>query len=200
MTDYWLTDHDRLAHLVGVVGFALMGVSMLYSLRKRKWLLAQGRMARWLSLHHWAGFLGGVMALSHSLGNMDALGIPLVAMLLLVLGSSGLYFLEKRHRAPLLQAAATLASERSERAKLDAEYRDLYAKGMVATPQGAELYNRLMAQHQRVVDVENEVARLQEQAPRWCWWRTIHNVSTMMLLGVVIVHIWSKMFFSGVGV
>lgn len=176
-----------------------MGASLLYSLRKRKWFLTQGKMLRWLSWHHWAGFLGGVLVLVHTLGNLDALGVPMVAILLLVLGSSGLYFLEKRSRVPLTEATSSLSGERRERSRIDAEYRELYARGMSATPQGADLYNRLMAQHQRVLVAEGEVGRLQKQAPKWTWWRTVHNVSTMMLLGVVIVHIWSKLYFSGVG-
>lgn len=176
-----------------------MGASLLYSLRKRKWLLTQGKMTLWLNWHHWAGFLGGVLVLAHTLGNMDALGVPLVAILLLVMGSSGLYFLEKRSRAPLLEATATLAAERKERTRLDGEYRDLHARGGAGTAHGVDLYNGLMAQHKRVVAAEGEVENLRQQAPKWAWWRTVHNISTMMLLGVVLVHIWSKIYFAGGG-
>lgn len=199
MTDYWLTDLDWLTHLVGITGMALMVFSMSYSLRKRKWLIKQGKMAWWLSWHHWAGFIGGVLALGHTLGNLTGLGTLLIALMLLVLGTSGLYFLERRSRRPLNEATTKLNTAQKERKRLDALYRDLHAKGQSGTPQGLEAYNGLMAQHAKVMELEKEVAAHKEKGTSWTWWRHLHNVSTMMLVGVLLVHIWSKLYFSGVG-
>jgi len=181
---------------VGVIGFTLMGLSMVYSLRKRKWGVTAGKMTLWLSWHHWAGFIGGVMALAHTLGNLDGLGIPLIVMLIVVLCSSCMYFLEKRSRSPLRHATATLSDLRKERTRLDTEYRTLHSQGMANTPQGLELYKRLLSAHEQVVEAEAEVARLQGQKPKWTWWRQVHNVSTMMLMGILLVHIWTKLYFA----
>ncbi len=185
-----------MAHWVGVIGFALMGLSMVYSLRKRKWAVTAGKMTLWLSWHHWAGFIGGVMALTHTLGNLDGLGVPLIAVLLVVLCSSGVYFLERRSRSPLNGATATLAILRRERTRLDGEYRALYSRGMATSPQGAALYNRLMSVHNQVLEAEAEVTRIQGERPKWTWWRRVHNVSTMMLMGILLVHVWTKLYFA----
>ncbi len=199
MTDYWLSDIQWLAHLVGIIGMGLMVTSMLYTLRKRKWVISQGKMTLWLRWHHWAGFVGGVLALGHTLGNLTGLGTVLLAMLLLVLGSSGLFFLERRSKRPLNEATAELAEARSGRKVLDARYRDLHARGQSGTPEGHRAYADLMAKHERVLEQEREVARLKEAGTSWTWWRHLHNIGTMMLLGVLLVHIWSKVYFGGGG-
>jgi len=173
-----------------------MGLSMVYSLRKHRWGVTTGKMTLWLSWHHWAGFIGGIMALLHTLGNLDGLGVPLIVILIVVLCSSGLYFLEKRSRRPLREATGVLADRRGERTRLDAEYRMLHSRGMAPTPQGAELYNRLMSVHQQVLSAEADVTRIRKNGPRWTWWRQVHNVSTMMLMGVLLVHIWTKLYFA----
>ena len=169
---------------------------MVYSLRKRKWGVTTGKMTLWRSWHHWAGFIGGVMALTHTLGNLDGLGIPLIVILSVVLCSSGLYFLEKRSRSPLTEATATLADRRKERTRLDAEYRTLHSHGMASTPQGTALYNRLMSAHNQVLESEADVTRLRGQKPKWTWWLKVHNVSTMMLMGILLVHVWTKLYFA----
>lgn len=179
---------------------ALMVFSMSYSLRKRKWLIKQGKMARWLSWHHWAGLIGGVLALGHTMGNLTGLATILVALLLLVLGTSGLYFLEKRSKRPLNDATKELAAARKERTWLDRTYRDLHAAGRSGTPEGVVAYNGLMARHGSVMELEKRVAALKEQGTPWTWWRTVHNVGTMMMVGVLLVHIWSKLYFAGVGI
>lgn len=200
MTDYWLSDLGWLAHLAGIIGMALMAFSMLYSLRKRKWLIKQGKVARWLSWHHWAGLIGGIMALGHTMGNLTGLATLLVALLLLVLGTSGLYFLEKRSKRPLNDATRELATARKERTRLDGIYRDLHAAGLSGTPDGVAAYNGLMAHHGSVMELENRVGVIKEQGNPWTWWRTVHNVGTMMMVGVLLVHIWSKLYFAGVGI
>lgn len=199
MTDYWLSDLSSLAHAVGITGMALMVLSMTYSLRKRKWLVKQGKMTWWLNWHHWAGFVGGVLALGHTLGNLTGLGAALIAALLLVMGTSGLYFLEKRSRRPMTEATKELSAVRKERTRLDRTYRDLYAVGRSGTHEGVAAYNALMAQHAKVVEQEKNVTALKAEGTSWTWWRTVHNVGTMMLVGVLLVHIWSKLYFSGVG-
>ena len=199
MTDYWLSDLQWLSHLVGIIGMGLMVTSMLYTLRKRKWLISQGKVSRWLSWHHWAGFLGGLMALVHTMGNMTGLGFLLVALLLLVLGSSGLFFIERRSKAPLNEATAERARVLNQRRELDARYRQLYSSGRSATPEGVAAYNDLMATHERVGEIERKVADLKEQGSSWAWWRHLHNIGTMMLVGVLLVHIWSKLYFTGGG-
>ncbi len=173
---------------------------MAYSLRKRKWGVTTGKMTLWLSWHHWAGFIGGVMALLHTLGNLDGLGIPLIVILTVVLCSSGLYFLERRSRRPLRKASAVLADKRVQRTRLDGDYRMLHSRGMATTPQGAELYNRLMSVHQQVLETEADVTRIRGHGPRWTWWRYVHHVSTMMLMGVLLVHIWTKLYFAWGGI
>jgi hypothetical protein len=191
-----LAEQANLAHWVGVIGFTLMGLSMVYSLRKRKIVVTTGTMTLWLSWHHWAGFIGGVMALAHTLGNLDGLGVPLIAILTVVLCSSGMYFLEKRARSPLREATATLADRRRERTRLDAEYRTLHTRGMASTAQGLETYRRLMSAHEQVLGSEADVTRIRGQKPRWTWWRHVHNVSTMMLMGILLVHIWTKLYYA----
>jgi hypothetical protein len=199
VTDWWLSDLAGPVHLVGIAGMALMVTSMLYTLRKRKWVITQGKMTLWLSWHHWAGFIGGVLALVHTLGNYSGLGTVLVAMLLLVLGTSGIYFLERRSRRPLTEATGELARARGERKELDASYRQMHAAGRSGTPQGIAAYEALMAKHTQVVEGEKRVAELKQKGVSWTWWRTLHNVGTMMLVGVLLVHIWVALHFSGVG-
>jgi hypothetical protein len=197
MTDYWLTGLGSIAHAVGIAGMALMVFSMTYTLRKRKWVIKQGKMSWWLTWHHWAGFIGGLLALGHTLGNLTSLGTLLIALLLLVMGSSGIYFLEKRSRRPLKTATGQLAKARKERKVLDTEYRGLFAVGRSGTPEGVRIYNDLMATHQRVLSQEKEVAALKDRGTSWKWWIHLHNISTMMMLGVLLVHIWSKIYFAG---
>jgi hypothetical protein len=156
-------------------------------------------MSRWLSWHHWAGFVGGVLALGHTLGNLSSLGTLLIALLLLVLGSSGVYFLELRSCRPLTEATRSLAEERRRRTALDATYRDLHAAGRSGTPEGRGAYDALMAQHAKVQRAEAEFAACKEQGTPWTWWRHLHNIGTMMFIGVLLVHLWAALFFSGVG-
>lgn len=200
MTDYWLSDLQWIAHVAGIIGMALIVASMVYTLRKRKWLIGQGRMAWWLSWHHWAGFIGGVLALGHTLGNLAGLTLPLVALLLLVLGSSGVYFLECRAKRPLNEAKARLAQVRKRRKDLDTRYRELYASGRSATPDGVAAYNELMATHETVGETEKSVAALKGAGASWTWWRHVHNVGTMMMVGVLLVHVWTKVYFGGGGI
>jgi len=200
VTDYWLSDMATLAHWVGLIGMGMIAASMVYSLRKRKWLVRTGKMAWWLNWHHWVGFTGGVLALGHTMGNLTGLGTLLIAVLLLVMGTSGLYFLERRAKRPLNEATRGLAAARKERKGLDTTYRDLHAAGRSGTPEGVGTYDRLMAQHAKVLEQEKKVAALQVQGTPWTWWRTVHNVGTMMLVGVLLVHVWSKFYFAGVGI
>ena len=94
MTDLWATGLGTAAHVIGIVGSALIVVSLVYSLRKRKWGVRWWSMRRWLGIHHWAGFIGGVMVLGHTLGNMEGLALALVPLMVIALASSGLYFLD----------------------------------------------------------------------------------------------------------
>jgi hypothetical protein len=183
--------------VIGIIGMGLMVFSMMYTLRRRKWVIKKGRMAWWLRWHHWAGFFGGLLVLGHTMGNLTSLGTLLIALVLLVLGTSGFYFLEKRVRRPLNEATAELAAARKERTRLDQLYRHLYSRGMSATPQGIGAYNQLMFNHQKVLDGEKRVALLKGERNPWTWWRHTHNVGTMMLVGVLVVHIWSKIYFGG---
>jgi len=197
MTDYWLSDMSTVTHLVGIIGMALIAFSMVYTLRKRKWVVRQGKMRTWLSLHHWAGFFGGVMALVHTLGNMTGLGFVLTALLLLVLGTSGIYWFECRAKRPLNGARAEVASLKKERMRLDAAYKEIHAAGRSGSPEGHKAYRDLMEVHGRVVDKERVVADTQDLGTGWTWWRHPHNIGTMMLVGVLLVHIWSKVYFGG---
>jgi hypothetical protein len=199
LTDLWLTELGSVAHVVGIIGMALMVLSMVYSLRKRKWVIKQGKMSLWLTWHHWAGFIGGVLALGHTMGNLTGLGTLLIALVLLVLATSGVYFLEKRSKRPLNDAASSLAKARKERKRLDAIYRGLYAAGRSGSPEGVGAYNDLMTKHAGVLTLEKEVAALKDRRSPWAWWKHTHNVGTMMLVGVLLVHIWSKIYFAGVG-
>jgi hypothetical protein len=199
MSDYWLSDLQWVAHLAGIIGMALIAASMLYTLRKRRWLISQGRMGRWLSWHHWAGFIGGVLALAHTLGNLTGLGLPLVALLLLVLGSSGVYFLESRAKRPINEARQRLAEARKRRKELDTTYRELYASGRSSTSEGVAAYDGLMTTHERVGELEKEVKALNGTGTSLTWWRHVHNVGTMMMAGVLLVHLWTKIYFGGGG-
>ena len=176
-----------------------MILAMFYSLRKRKWLISKGKMTRWLSLHHWAGFLGGLLALVHTLGNFRGLGVALTLVLVLVLASSGIYIYEARARRPLNKATADLAKRRRARKQLDDAYRALYDWGQGATPQGVETYNRLLAEHEAVTVAKARLEEVKADLPRLGGWRYVHNVGTMMMVGLLLVHIWSKLYFVGVG-
>jgi hypothetical protein len=195
----WRSDLGWLAHLVGIVGFALMLASMVYSFRKRKILVRRGRMGRWLWFHHWAGFIGGVMALVHTLGNFRGIGLPLTLVLVLVLTSSGIYLIECRLRRPLTEAISTMNARKRERARLDAEYRQLYSDGHAGTLRGQELYNLLLAEHEGVNAATARVSELQASTPSLGWWRHVHNYGTLLLAGLLLVHIWSKLYFASGG-
>ena len=173
-----------------------MFVSMAYSLRKRKWLVKQGKLSKWLWLHHWAGFFGGVLALVHTLGNFTGLGRPIMIILILVMASSGIYLVERRTRRPYNDAIGELGGARKERGRLDGEYRNLYSWGQSATAKGVETYNALLAQIEVVKQQEAEVERVKAQIPNLHWWRHVHNVGTMMLVGILLVHVWSKLYFT----
>jgi hypothetical protein len=188
-----------LAHLVGIIGFGLMILSMFYSLRKRKWLISRWKMTRWLSLHHYAGFFGGLLALVHTLGNFRGLGVMLTLVLVLVLASSGIYIIERRTRKPLNEATVDLAKRRRERKALDDAYRALYSWGQAASTQGIETYNRLLAAHENVKVAKARFEEVKGDLPRLGGWRYVHNVGTMMMVGLLLVHIWSKLYFVGVG-
>lgn len=197
MTDLWATGLGTPAHVVGIVGSALIVLSLVYSLRKRKWGVRWWRMRRWLSIHHWAGFIGGVMVLGHTLGNMEGLAYALVPLMVVVLASSSIYFLERRADRPLREATEALAQRRRERGELDGAYRALYEWGQGATPDGTNAYRRLMEKHEEVVRAEARVKGLQGRQNPWAWWRRTHLVATFLLLGVGLVHVWAKLYFGG---
>lgn len=176
----------------------LMVFSMMYTLRKRKWVIKRGKMAWWLYWHHWAGFFGGVLVLGHTMGNLTDLGTALIALVLLVIGTSGFYFLDERARRPLKRATSDLVAVRNERTRLDGLYRGLYASGRSATQEGMDAYNQLMASHEKVLRGEERLAQVKGVPNPWTWWKQLHNISTMMLVGVLMVHIWSKLYFAGV--
>jgi hypothetical protein len=196
ITTLWRSDLEWLAHLVGIIGFGLILVSMLYALRKRKWMVRKWRVARWLWLHHWAGFFGAVLALVHSLANIKGLGLALVIVLILVLSSSGVYLIERRLRRPVKEATSRLRALKGERTKLDGDYRSLHSWGRSATPQGIDTYNRLLAKHQEVQNAETHLETVKDSRLSLAWWKHVHNVGTMMLVGVLLVHIWSKLYFA----
>ena len=190
----WRSDLEWLAHLVGIIGFGLMLLSMLYSLRKRKWFIRRGKMRRWLWFHHLLGLTGGLMALVHTLGN--SLGRPMIIILVLVMASSGIYFIEQRARRPLIEATAELGRVRKERSRLDGVYRQIYSWGQAGTQQGIDAYNALLVQIETVRTQEGRLEGVRSEMPNLAWWRYIHNVGTMSLIGVLLVHIWSKLYFA----
>jgi hypothetical protein len=197
-TDLWLSPSAPLAHAVGYAGFALILLSMVYSLRKRKWLLRGGRLSAWLWMHHLAGLFGGVLALGHTLGNLRGLGLWLAVLLVVCIASSALSLVEARVRAPQRKAAEQCARRRLERDRLDAEYRQLLAGGNAWTYEGHDLYDRLMRAIEAVKEAEAEAERLSTGSPRLHWWWHVHVGSTAMMFGVLAVHIWAKVYLSGV--
>ena len=138
--------------------------------------------------------------MGHTLGNLSTLGTLLIALLLLVLGTSCLFFLERRSRRPLQEATGELAEARRERGRLDTAYRAFHAAGRSGTPEGVQSYNALMSQHERVQRLEGKVAGLREEGTSWRWWRYLHNIGTMMFVGVLLAHLWVALYFSGVSI
>ena len=175
------------------MGFALIILCMVYSLRKRRWGIKGGAMSKWLWSHHLLGFFGGLLALAHTLGDLRGLGIVLAVLLVVVLASSAPSLLEARATAPLRRATADVARRRRERDRLDAVYREMLTKGTAWTYEGHDAYNRLTAEMEAIAAAEKECDRLRESTPDWSWWRWAHYPATAMLFGVVIVHIWSKL-------
>lgn len=197
-SDAWLSPSAPLVHAVGYLGFALILLSMVYSLRKRKWLLRGGRMSAWLWMHHLAGLFGAVLALGHTLGNLRGLGLWLAALLVVIITSSSVSLAESRLTAPKRRANGEVARRRVDRDRLDAEYRELLASGTAWTYEGHDLYARLMAAIEAVKEAEGEAKRLTESSPRLHWWWHVHVGATAMMFGVLVVHIWSKVYMSGV--
>ncbi len=198
-TDAWLSPLANLAHAVGYLGFALILVSMVYSLRKRKWLLRGGRMAGWLWLHHLAGFVGGLLALGHTLGNLRGLSVWLAVALVVVLATSALSLVEARVTAPVRRASAEAGRRRATRDELDARYRAMLAKGTAWTYEGHDLYARLTAEIEALKGAEAEVERLSKSSPGLHWWLPVHIGATAAMFGLVAVHIWAKTVLGGVG-
>jgi cell division protein FtsL len=196
--DAWLSSAAPLAHAVGYAGFALILLSMVYSLRKRKLLLRGGRMSSWLWMHHLAGLIGGLLALGHTLGNLRGLGLWLAVLLVMCITSSAVSLVEARVKAPQRRANEQLARRRVDRDRLDAGYRELLAKGTAWTYEGHDLYARLMATIEAVKEAEVEAGRLEDASPKLHWWWHVHVGSTAMMFGVLAVHIWSKVYLSGV--
>ncbi len=197
MTTYWTSDLAWLAHAIGYLGMALILFSLLYSLRKRKWLIRVGRMRTWLWAHHILGFAGGLIALVHTLGNIRGLGILLAALLVVLLVSSGVYFVERWYRRPLVEATSRAKRHRRERDSLDAAYRALYASGRAGTEQGRDIYSRLLVSAQQTKGAEEDVKRESGRSLPVGWWRHVHGPTTLLFLGVLLVHIWTKLYFKG---
>ncbi len=188
-----------LAHAGGYLGFVLIALTLVYSLRKRKWGIKAGSLRAWLWSHHLLGFFGGILALAHTMGSLRGLGLVLAVLLVVVLVSSAPSLLEARSTAPLRRRTADLARRRRERDRLDASYREMHAKGTAWTYEGHDAYDRLTAENAAIEAEEAELKRLSDAQPNWAWWRWIHYPATAMLFGVLVVHIWAKLFLrSGV--
>lgn len=184
---------------MGYLGFALIILSMVYSLRKRRWLLKGGGMTGWLWLHHVAGFVGGLLALGHTLGNLRGLGVWLAVALVMVLATSGLSLIEARVTAPVRRAVVEVGRRRAARDSLDRSYRELLAKGIAWTYEGHDIYARLTAEIEAVKKAEDEAERLHVSSPKLHWWLPVHIAATSALFGIVAVHIWAKVALGGVG-
>jgi hypothetical protein len=197
MTTYWTSDLAWLAHAIGYLGMALILFSLLYSLRKRKWLIRVGKLKFWLWAHHILGFSGGLIALVHTLGNLRGLGILLAALLVMLLVSSAVYFIERWLKRPLREATSRVKKHQVERDRLDAAYRAFYASGQAGTQQGRDLYSRLLVFARYTKEAEDEVKRLGEKSLPIGWWRHVHGPTTLLFLGVLLVHIWTKLYFRG---
>jgi hypothetical protein len=198
-SDAWLLPLARIAHAVGYLGFALIILSMVYSLRKRRWLVKGGGMTGWLWLHHVAGFVGGLLALGHTLGNLRGLGVWLAVSLVVVLATSAVALVEARVTAPVRRANAEVGRRRAARDALDASYRELLAKGIAWTYEGHDIYARLTAEIETLKQAEAEAGRLSESSPKLHWWLPVHIGATAAMFGLVMVHIWAKVALGGVG-
>jgi len=198
-SDAWLSPLAAMAHAVGYMGFALIVLSMVYSLRKRRWLVKGGEMTKWLWLHHVAGLVGGLLALGHTLGSLRGLGVWIAVSLVVVLATSSVALVEARATAPVRRASAEVGRRRAARDALDKGYRDLLARGTAWTYEGHDIYARLTSEIEAVKQAEAEVERLSKASPRLHWWLPVHIGATAAMFGLVAVHIWAKVALGGVG-
>lgn len=104
-----LGEWDR---LLGIAGSALIVVSFLYSLRKRK-ILTRGRPPAYLKLHEALAWTGAVLVLVHGGARFEAVlpWVAQVAMLVVVAsGLTGKYLLQRAKR-DLAERKKQLAAE-----------------------------------------------------------------------------------------
>lgn len=88
-------------HIAGWFGFAFIAVSLLYIVRKKKWITA-GKMKFWLNLHIYLGLAGSFLISFHSYGKLY--GVALIAYLCMwIVSLTGFFgvFLQKRLKEQL---------------------------------------------------------------------------------------------------
>ena len=197
--------------VLGVTAAVLMMVPLAYSVAKRMFRVRGAGLRRFLTMHIYAGLLGGVVAVLHTGHKFDnPVGVLLTAQTLIVVvsGFVGRYLLRHQSRA--------LAEKRGERAS--AEVALTGARAEVVARSGAEgvagvvwraavfplaIRDRpLRAAARRAVRLVDAVASLEasivlhERFQQWFRsWLRVHVVLTVVLYVLLVIHVGAVTYY-----
>lgn len=200
-----------LGSALGIVAAALMVVPLVYSIAKRLFRLRGARLRSFLTIHIYAGLLGGVLAIVHTGHRFDhPLGILLTAQTLIVVvsGFVGRYLLrhesreigdKRRDRA---SAEAALVSARSELVARSASQNVgsvLWRAATVPIAIRDPALRHAARQTARLVDaiasLESSIV-LHEQFQQWFrGWLRIHLVLTVLLYLLLAAHVLGVAYY-----
>ena len=205
-----MSRYPELAHLLGIVGYALMlWCAFGYSWRKRLERHGPGSARGWMRTHIVAGVIGPALVLVHAEGSFRGLaGITMVLTLVIVASGVIGYF--------LYTAFPAQPPSDDELARIDAELGELIsardANAAPATAFGGEragtgptrteravLEARIRTLQGLRVAQENNLrtARMRARWRQWLagWW-VLHVPLSMAVLALALVHVIASLYYA----
>lgn len=192
-----MSRYPELAHLLGVVGYALMfWCAFGYSWRKKLERHGPGSVRGWMRTHIAAGVIGPALVLVHAEGSFRGLaGITMVLTLVIVASGVIGYF--------LYTAFPAQPASDDELVRIDAELGELTGSkdaGTGATrTERAVLEARIRTLQELRVAQENNLrtARMRARWRQWLagWW-VLHVPLSMAVLALALVHAIASLFYA----
>jgi hypothetical protein len=197
---------------LGIVAAALMLVPLLYSLAKRVFRMRGARLRSFLTIHIYAGLLGGVVAIVHTGHKFDnPLGILLTAQTLIVVvsGFVGRYLLQHESRelgdkrrdhasaeGALVQArAAVVAQSGGAQAVGGILWRAAILPLAVRDPELRHAARQAVRLVDAVASMESSIA-LHEHFRHWVRrWLRVHLVLTGVLYLLLGAHVFAVTYY-----
>ena len=192
-----MSRYPELAHLLGIVGYALMlWCAFGYSWRKKLERHGPGSVRGWMRTHIAAGVIGPALVLVHAEGSFRGLaGITMVLTLVIVASGVIGYF--------LYTAFPAQPPSDDELARIDAELGELTGTrdgGIGATrTERAVLEARIRTLRELRVAQENNLRTARMRA-RWRqrlagWW-VLHVPLSMAVLALALVHAIASLYYA----